>query len=178
MGRDCEASTDWQNDWQRDRTPGQYSGTRAVLRRSVYLRRSAAFINTAMIRNLRFQRSLSGGHPSDCAGRTARVGGQHASGREKFARQHDRGLRDFCASERCPTLSRRGWDPGHAIGIATAAGVCNSAAAPGDAVATPSALPRLRTCRLRVHALGESLRRGKCRDGIRRVMDVCRIARG
>ncbi|HEY1235089.1 MAG TPA: MmgE/PrpD family protein [Candidatus Binatia bacterium] len=86
---------------------------------------AATFINTAMIRNLDFNDRYPGGHPSDCLGALlALSGATHVDGKrfltamiviyEIFARLSD-----------ATRLSRRGWDQGYAIGIATAAGICN-----------------------------------------------------
>lgn len=85
----------------------------------------ATFINSAMIRNLDFNDRYPGGHPSDCLGALlALAGAMHMNGKrflaamvvvyETFARLSD-----------ATRLSRRGWDQGYAISIATAAGVCN-----------------------------------------------------
>ena len=86
---------------------------------------AASFINTTMIRNLDFNDRYPGGHPSDCLGALlALSGATHIDGKrfltamiviyEIFARLSD-----------ATRLSRRGWDQGYAIAIATAAGICN-----------------------------------------------------
>jgi 2-methylcitrate dehydratase len=86
---------------------------------------AASFINTTMIRNLDFNDRYPGGHPSDCLGALlALSGAMHVDGKrfltamiviyEIFARLSD-----------ATRLSRRGWDQGYAIAIATAAGICN-----------------------------------------------------
>ncbi len=84
---------------------------------------AAAFVNTAMIRNLDFNDQYPGGHPSDCLGallaiaESAKVDGRRLlSGMvvayEIFVRLSD-----------ATGLRTKGWDQGFAIGIATAAGV-------------------------------------------------------
>src|SRR4029078_2932419 len=105
-------------------TAGKYSGR--VLCFADHLPAEAAtFINTAMIRNLDFNDRYPGGHPSDCLGALlALAGAMHIDGKrflaamiviyETFARLSD-----------ATKLSRRGWDQGYAIAVATAAGLCN-----------------------------------------------------
>ena len=109
---------------------GKRAGSRQICRTRALLRQSlpaeaATFINTAMIRNFDFNDRYPGGHPSDCLGALlALAGSMQVDGKsllasmivvyEIFARLSD-----------ATTLSRRGWDQGYAIGIATAAGVCN-----------------------------------------------------
>ena len=84
---------------------------------------SAAFVNTAMIRNLDFNDEYPGGHPSDCLGAFLAIAeSAHADGRrllssmvvayELFLRMSD-----------ATGLRYKGWDQGFAIGISTAAGV-------------------------------------------------------
>ena len=138
----------------RGQTPGQYAG-RVLCSGEKVAAESAAFINAAMIRNFDFNDRYPGGHPSDCLGALFALGAaMHVDGKhflasmiavyEVFARLSDATL-----------LSRRGWDQGYAIGIATAAGVANllklSAEATADAVgiAATSNLP------LRVTRSGE-----------------------
>jgi 2-methylcitrate dehydratase len=105
-------------------TPGRYPG-RTILWNDRIPAQDAAFVNTAMIRNLDFNDRYPGGHPSDCLGALlALAEGQKASGAgfltamvtayEVFARLND-----------AIQLSRRGWDQGYAIALATASGVCN-----------------------------------------------------
>ncbi len=83
----------------------------------------AAFVNTAMIRNLDFNDQYPGGHPSDCLGAFfALAEAANADGRrlieamviayELFVRISD-----------STGLRYKGWDQGFAIGVCTAAGV-------------------------------------------------------
>src|SRR4029079_19187748 len=105
-------------------TAGKYPGR--VLCFADHLPAEAAtFINTAMIRNLDFNDRYPGGHPRDCLGALlALAGATHIDGKrflaamiviyETFARLSD-----------ATKLSRRGWDQGYAIAVATAPGLCN-----------------------------------------------------
>jgi 2-methylcitrate dehydratase len=116
---------------------------------------AASFINTTMIRNLDFNDRYPGGHPSDCLGALlAMAGATHSDGKrfltamiviyETFARLSD-----------ATRLSRRGWDQGYAVAIATTAGICCllglslEAAANAVGIAATSNLP------LRVTRSGE-----------------------
>jgi len=86
---------------------------------------SAAFINAAMIRNLDFNDRYPGGHPSDCLGALlALTGAVNANGKD-FLTSMIVAYEIFARLSDATALSRRGWDQGYAIAIATAAGVCN-----------------------------------------------------
>ena len=137
---------------------------------------AATFINSAMIRNFDFNDRYPGGHPSDCLGALFGSCGRHECRWETFPCQHERRVRDFCALERLRRmLSRSGWDQGYAIGIATAAGVCNLLAAFHR---------RDRPCRrnrryLQSTAPCHPIRRAhaleKCRDGLCRARMDCSL---
>lgn len=84
---------------------------------------SAAYINTAMIRNLDFNDEYPGGHPSDCLGaflaiaQSARADGQRLI--ESLVIAYELFMRLSDATQ----LRYKGWDQGFAVGIAVAAGV-------------------------------------------------------
>lgn len=84
---------------------------------------SAAFVNTAMIRNLDFNDEYPGGHPSDCLGALLAIAeSAKADGRRLISSlviAYELFLRISDATD----LRTKGWDQGFAIGIATAAGV-------------------------------------------------------
>lgn len=86
---------------------------------------SAAFINTAMIRNLDFNDRYPGGHPSDCLGGLFALAGAMQLDGKSFLASMIVAYEIFARLSDAAMLSRRGWDQGYAIGIATAAGVCN-----------------------------------------------------
>jgi 2-methylcitrate dehydratase len=86
---------------------------------------AAAFINSAMIRNLDFNDRYPGGHPSDCLGALLALAGAMNVNGKRFLTSMIVTYESFARLSDATTLSRRGWDQGYAIGIATAAGVCN-----------------------------------------------------
>ena len=116
---------------------------------------AAAFINTAMIRNLDFNDRYPGGHPSDCLGALSALAGAMPVDGKRFLASMVVVYEIFARLSDATKLSRHGWDQGYAIGIATAAGVCNllgqSVESTGNAVgiAAASNLP------LRVTRSGE-----------------------
>ena len=139
-------------------SPGRYPGRTLCFSDRVPAE-AATFVNTAMIRNFDFNDRYPGGHPSDCLGALlalagARADDQRVDGKrllasmvvayEIFARLSDAGR-----------LSRRGWDQGHAIGIATAAGVCNMLGLPLAAVGNAVGIAAASNVPLRVTRSGE-----------------------
>jgi 2-methylcitrate dehydratase len=116
---------------------------------------AAAFVNSAMIRNFDFNDRYPGGHPSDCLGALLALAGAMNIDGKRFVASMMVVYEIFARLSDSAMLSRRGWDQGYAIGIATAAGVANllklNAAATAHAVgiAATSNLP------LRVTRSGE-----------------------
>jgi 2-methylcitrate dehydratase len=86
---------------------------------------AATFINSAMIRNFDFNDRYPGGHPSDCLGALLALAGAMDLDGKRFLASMIVVYEIFARLSDATTLSRRGWDQGYAIGIATAAGVCN-----------------------------------------------------
>ena len=86
---------------------------------------AATFINSAMIRNFDFNDRYPGGHPSDCLGALLALAGAMNVDGKPFLTSMIVVYEIFARLSDATTLSRRGWDQGYAIGIATAAGVCN-----------------------------------------------------
>jgi 2-methylcitrate dehydratase len=134
--------------------PGKYAGRVLCFGESLPAE-VATFINAAMIRNLDFNDRYPGGHPSDCLGALFALAGSMQVDGKSFLASMIVVYEIFARLSDATTLSRRGWDQGYAIGIATAAGVCNllklSADVTGHAVgiAATSNLP------LRVTRSGE-----------------------
>jgi 2-methylcitrate dehydratase len=102
--------------------PARYPG-RIICHDQKSSAESAAFVNTAMIRNLDFNDQYPGGHPSDCMGAFLAIAeAANADGRrlvsamvvayELFVRISD-----------ATGLRYKGWDQGFAVGIATVAGI-------------------------------------------------------
>lgn len=84
---------------------------------------SAAFVNTAMIRNLDFNDQYPGGHPSDCLGAfLALAEAANADGKRLIASMVI-AYELFVRLSDATGLRYKGWDQGFAIGICTAAGV-------------------------------------------------------
>jgi 2-methylcitrate dehydratase len=104
--------------------PGKYPG-RVLCFGDRLPAESAAFINSAMIRNLDFNDRYPGGHPSDCLGALLALAGAMNVDGKSFLTSMTVVYEIFARLSDSTTLSRRGWDQGYAIGIAAAAGVCN-----------------------------------------------------
>ncbi len=84
---------------------------------------SAAFVNTAMIRNLDFNDQYPGGHPSDCMGAFLAIAeAAKADGRRLIAALVI-AYELFVRISDATGLRYKGWDQGFAVGIATVAGV-------------------------------------------------------
>lgn len=132
-----------------DRYPGRILG---VSRRSTA--EAAAFVNTAMIRNLDFNDRYPGGHPSDCLGALlALVESTAADGRRLMASMVV-AYEVFVRLSEAAKLSRRGWDQGHAVGIAAAAGAGNLLGLPADGIAQAVAIAAVGNVPLRATRSG------------------------
>ncbi|MBI2366673.1 MAG: MmgE/PrpD family protein, partial [Deltaproteobacteria bacterium] len=84
---------------------------------------SAAFVNTAMIRNLDFNDQYPGGHPSDClCAFLALAEAANADGRRLISSMVI-AYELFVRISDATGLRYKGWDQGFAIGICTAAGI-------------------------------------------------------
>jgi 2-methylcitrate dehydratase len=135
-------------------TPGKYPGIVLYFGDRLPVE-SAAFINTSMIRNFDFNDRYPGGHPSDCLGALLAIAGAMDIDGKRFLASMIVAYEIFARLSDATALSRRGWDQGYAIGIATAAGVCNllntsrAATAHAVGIAAASNLP------LRVTRSGE-----------------------
>jgi 2-methylcitrate dehydratase len=86
---------------------------------------AATFINSTMIRNFDFNDRYPGGHPSDCLGALLALAGAMNVDGKRFLTSMSVVYEIFARLSDATRLSRNGWDQGYAIGIATAAGVCN-----------------------------------------------------
>jgi 2-methylcitrate dehydratase len=105
-------------------TPGKYSG-RVLCFGDRLLAEAATFINSAMIRNFDFNDRYPGGHPSDCLGALLALAGALKINGKDFLASMIVVYEIFARLSDASKLSRRGWDQGYAIGIATAAGISN-----------------------------------------------------
>ena len=116
---------------------------------------AAAFVNTTMIRNLDFNDRYPGGHPSDCLGPLmALAGAMHIDGK-RFLTSMIAAYEIFARLSDAGRLSRRGWDQGHAVGIATATGVCNLLGLSRDVTANAVGIAAASIVPLRVTRSGE-----------------------
>jgi 2-methylcitrate dehydratase len=84
---------------------------------------SAAFVNTAMIRNLDFNDEYPGGHPSDCLGAFLAVAESAAADGPRLLSAMVIAYELFLRLSDATGLRYKGWDQGFAVGIATAAGI-------------------------------------------------------
>src|ERR1700689_1265330 len=96
---------------------------------------AAAFTNTAMIRALDFNDRYPGGHPSDCLGALLALAGAMPTDGQRFLTSMTVIYEIFARLSDSAKLSRRGWDQGYAVAVATAAGLCNFLRLPLDATA-------------------------------------------
>ncbi len=83
----------------------------------------AAFVNTAMIRNLDFNDEYPGGHPSDCLGGLLAIAEAAKADGARLISSLIVAYELFIRISDATDLRTKGWDQGFAIGLATAAGV-------------------------------------------------------
>jgi 2-methylcitrate dehydratase len=105
-------------------SPGKYGG-RVLFYGDNLPAEAATFINSAMIRNFDFNDRYPGGHPSDCLGALLALAGAARFSGEQLLTSMIVAYEIFARLSDAAKLSRRGWDQGHSIATATAAGVCN-----------------------------------------------------
>jgi 2-methylcitrate dehydratase len=84
---------------------------------------SAAFVNTAMIRNLDFNDQYPGGHPSDCLGAFLAIAESARSDGARLLAAMVIAYELFVRISDATGLRYKGWDQGFAIGICTVAGI-------------------------------------------------------
>jgi len=84
---------------------------------------SAAFVNTAMIRNLDFNDQYPGGHPSDCLGAFLAIAESAGADGRRLLSSMVVAYEIFPRLNDVTGLRMKGWDQGFVIGICTAAGV-------------------------------------------------------
>src|ERR1051325_5909900 len=127
-------------------TPGKYAG-RTLCFGDTLPAEAATFINSAMIRNFDFNDRFPGGHPSDWLGALLALAGARGVDGRRFLASMIVVYEIFARLSDSTRLSRRGWDQGYAISVATAAGVSNLlqlpliAAANAIGIAATSSLP-------------------------------------
>ena len=135
-------------------TPGNYAGRVLCFGERVSAE-SATFINAAMIRNFDFNDRYPGGHPSDCLGALFALAGAMPVDGKRFLASMVAVYEIFARLSDATLLSRRGWDQGYAIGIATAAGVANLLKLSAEAAANAIGITATSNLPLRVTRSGE-----------------------
>jgi len=115
----------------------------------------ASFINTAMIRNLDFNDRYPGGHPSDCLGALLAIAGAMPVDGPRLLAAMAVVYEIFARLADAAKLSRRGWDQGFGVAIATTAGVCNLLRLPLEATAHAVGIAATSSLPLRVTRSGE-----------------------
>ncbi len=86
---------------------------------------AAAFINSCMIRNLDFNDTYPGGHPSDSLGGIFAVAPQIRASGEKLITATVVAYEIFIRLQMKAQLRERGWDQGFGISVGAAAGLAN-----------------------------------------------------
>ena len=84
---------------------------------------SAAFVNTAMIRNLDFNDEYPGGHPSDCLGAFLGIADSAAVDGQRLLSSLVVAYELFLTLNDATHLREKGWDQGFLIGLSTTAGL-------------------------------------------------------
>ena len=84
---------------------------------------SAAFVNTAVIRNLDFNDQYPGGHPSDCVGAFFAIAESAGADGHRLITAMVIAYELFVRISDATGLRYKGWDQGFAIGICTVAGI-------------------------------------------------------
>jgi 2-methylcitrate dehydratase len=135
-------------------TAGKYPG-RVLCHGDTLPAESATFINAAMIRNLDFNDRYPGGHPSDCLGALLALAGATQLDGKRLLTSMIVVYEIFARLSDATTLSRRGWDQGYAIGVATAAGVANLLKLSAEATAHAVGIAATSNLPLRVTRSGE-----------------------
>lgn len=123
----------------RGAVPERYPG-RILLHRERSIAELAAFVNTAMIRNLDFNDQYPGGHPSDCLGAFLAITEAAGADGSRLLSGTIVAYELFVRISDATGLRYKGWDQGFAIGIWTAAGVGHLLGLPPDRIAEAIAI--------------------------------------
>jgi 2-methylcitrate dehydratase len=134
--------------------PGKYAG-RVLCFGDRLPAEAATFVNSAMIRNFDFNDRYPGGHPSDCLGALLALAGAMKIDGKQFLASIIVVYEIFARLSDATMLSRRGWDQGYAVGIATAAGVANILRLSVDAASRAIGIAATSNLPLRVTRSGE-----------------------
>jgi 2-methylcitrate dehydratase len=115
----------------------------------------AAFVNTTMIRNLDFNDRFPGGHPSDCLGSLLALAEGQAVDGAHFLASMVVAYEIFARLNDSARLSRRGWDQGYSIAVATAAGVSHLLGLSAEVASQAIAIAAVASVPLRATRSGE-----------------------
>jgi 2-methylcitrate dehydratase len=116
---------------------------------------SAAFVNTAMIRNLDFNDQYPGGHPSDCLGALLALAEAANTDGRRLISALVVAYELFVRISDSTGLRYKGWDQGFAAGIATAAGVGHLLRLPPEQIAEAVAIIAVANIPMRNTRAGE-----------------------
>jgi len=86
---------------------------------------AAAFVNACMIRDLDFNDTYPGGHPSDALGALFSVAPLRGVSGERLITATVVAYEIFIRIQMKALLREKGWDQGFGIGVGAAAGLCN-----------------------------------------------------
>jgi 2-methylcitrate dehydratase len=116
---------------------------------------SAAFVNTAMIRNLDFNDQYPGGHPSDCLGAFLSIAEAAAADGRRLLSSMVVAYELFVRFNDATGLRMKGWDQGFVIGVCTAAGVGNLLCLPAELLGEAIAITAVANVPMRNSRAGE-----------------------
>jgi 2-methylcitrate dehydratase len=138
----------------RGAAPERYPG-RILFHRQRSTAESAAFVNTAMIRNLDFNDQYPGGHPSDCLGAFLALAEAAKADGHRLLAAMVIAYELFVRISDATGLRYKGWDQGFAIGICTVAGVGNLLRLPPQQIAQAVAIVAVANLPMRNTRAGE-----------------------
>jgi 2-methylcitrate dehydratase len=104
--------------------PGKFAG-RTLFFDDLLPLEIAGFINATMIRNFDFNDRFPGGHPSDGLGAHLALAGATGIDGKRFLAAMVVTYEIFIRLSKSSNLRTLGWDQGFAVGVSSAAGLCN-----------------------------------------------------
>lgn len=116
---------------------------------------AAAFINSCMIRDLDFNDTYPGGHPSDALGALFAVAPLKGVSGERLIAATVVAYEIFIRIQMKALLREKGWDQGFGIGIGAAAGLCNLLGLGRDATQHAIAITAVANMPLRATRAGQ-----------------------
>jgi 2-methylcitrate dehydratase len=138
----------------RGAVPDRYPG-RILLHDARSTAESAAFVNTAMIRNLDFNDQYPGGHPSDCLGALLAIAESAKADGRSLLSSMVIAYELFVRLSDATGLRYKGWDQGFAIGISTTAGVGHLLRLPAEQIGEAVAIIAVANIPMRNTRAGE-----------------------